>query len=481
MAGTKDAMQAARLRLNKISTAVALLMGVTISACSLDGLLKSDELPPEVSDPAVTRTHQGALAAYAGTVAQFRLAFAGSSPRESFVGNSGMLSDELQSASVGSRFNLDIEDIRAMPGDAATDGGSYSSTFSQLQRTRGQATQALGLLAAYVPETPALAGHIYALQGYTEVFLAELFCSGIPLSTLDYNGDYTLRSGSRTDEVFEHTVALFDSALALAGDNIEFMHLARIGKARALMGLDRYAEAAAIVSPVPDDYNYAALYAEPTTILGSQNFAFFGGFGTPTWPVTVSDREGENGLDYRASNDPRVRVTIRPSGGNPDGAPPVTIWHPDKYGTDGATPVVVASGLEARLIEAEAALQENPEDDTWLTKLNALRTNGSQNESGVYNAGIGGVAGLAPLADPGTAAGRVDLLFRERAFWLFLTGHRQGDMRRLIRQYERNAERVYPTGAYPGLVLYGTDVTAPIPASERVSNLHFTGCFSRGA
>jgi len=37
---------------------------------------------------------------------------------------------------------------------------------------------------------------------------------------------------------------------------------------------------------------------------------------------------------------------------------------------------VLASGVEARLIEAEAALQANPDDGQWLAKLNALRTAG---------------------------------------------------------------------------------------------------------
>jgi len=62
-------------------------------------------------------------------------------------------------------------------------------------------------------------------------------------------------------------------------------------------------------------------------------------------------------------------------------------------------------------------------------------------DSSSWSAGSGGVAELAALTDPGTAEARVDLLFRERAFWFFLTGHRQGDLRRLIRQYGRFAGR----------------------------------------
>jgi hypothetical protein len=149
--------------------------------------------------------------------------------------------------------------------------------------------------------------------------------------------------------------------------------------------------------------------------------------------------------------------------------------------------LVLASGVEARLIQAEAALQAN--DGSWLTMLNTLRTDGTfdtqpnadnpgQTDT-LWHAGTGGVPGLAPLSDPQTANDDVDLLFRERAFWLFVTGHRQGDLRRLIRQYHRRQESVYPTGFYQGgLSAYGTDVTAPIPPQERLNPL-FTGCLNR--
>jgi hypothetical protein len=164
------------------------------------------------------------------------------------------------------------------------------------------------------------------------------------------------------------------------------------------------------------------------------------------------------------------------------------IYIPAKYPT-ASSPIVLASGVEARLIEAEAVLQAG-DAAAWLAKLNALRTDGTYDTTAssppdtLWHAGSGGVAGLKPLADPGTADGRVDLLFRERAFWLFLTGHRQGDLRRLIRQYGRDAVDLYPTGHYQGVlfgIYYGGDVTAPVPAAERTLNPNFTGCFSRQA
>jgi hypothetical protein len=87
--------------------------------------------------------------------------------------------------------------------------------------------------------------------------------------------------------------------------------------------------------------------------------------------------------------------------------------------------------------------------------------------------------GLAtPVADPLTATGRADLLFRERAFWMFATGARLGDLRRMIAFYGRSAASLFPTGAYPLLGgSYGTDANLPVPASAPGPG--FTGCTVR--
>ena len=60
----------------------------------------------------------------------------------------------------------------------------------------------------------------------------------------------------------------------------------------------------------------------------------------------------------------------------------------------------------------------------------------------------------------------MNLIFRERAFWMFSTGHRVGDMRRLIKFYGRPAETVFPTGAWHKGGPYGTDVNFPVPQAE---------------
>jgi hypothetical protein len=66
---------------------------------------------------------------------------------------------------------------------------------------------------------------------------------------------------------------------------------------------------------------------------------------------------------------------------------------------------------------------------------------------------------------------------------LFGTSHRLGDLRRLIRQYGRDAESVFPTGDYNPLgaaagTLYGTDVNLPVPFEE-TNNPKYSGCLDR--
>ena len=95
-------------------------------------------------------------------------------------------------------------------------------------------------------------------------------------------------------------------------------------------------------------------------------------------------------------------------------------------------------------------------------------------------------AALAPLTDPGDQASRVDLMFCERAFWLYLSGHRLGDLRRLVRQYSRSADAVFPGGGGAQYVIdgnpkggiFGNDVNLSIPFDE-TNNPKFSACIDR--
>lgn len=64
-------------------------------------------------------------------------------------------------------------------------------------------------------------------------------------------------------------------------------------------------------------------------------------------------------------------------------------------------------------------------------------------------------------------------MFRERAFWMYGTGHRLGDLRRLVTQYGLTQDAVYPTGEYHKGGSFGSDVAFPIDVDEE-NNPNFT-------
>lgn len=438
---------------------VALLLGMT--GCGL-----SDEmsLPPDIENPSVVKTPAGAMARYAATLARF------AGVVEIAAVHGGILTDELHGlpSPVGQSAIYSGLDSRMSPGAVA------DMPYDSLHYVRGQAQEARGFVAMYAPDSSvALQAHMYAVEAYADMWLADLFCSGIPLSTVEFDGDFTLASGSTTDEVYARAAELFDSAVALAGDSARIRSLASVGLGRALLAVGRYSEAAAAVAAVPTDFLYRVevlvgrfrLDSDHNIIpSGLASFALV--YGSQPGVPSVSDGEGNTGLDYISSADPRV-VPVALGLGQFGG----TMYFPDtaKFGDPFAfnrvMKLTVADGIEARLIEAEAALRSGGD---WLGVLNSLR-------------GAGFVAGLAPLNDPGSDAARVDLLFRERAFWLFLSGHRQGDLRRLIRNYQRGGN-VYPQGFYAGGAgAYGGEVVMPVPAKERELNPQYRDCFHRNA
>ena len=219
-------------------------------------------------------------------------------------------------------------------------------------------------------------------------------------------------------------------------------YLAMVGKARALLNLDQPAAAATVAADVPDDFVFHIQHSDNTARQENGVFAYVNIQGR--W--TVADNEGGEGLPFRSAADPRVTFELDPDDGvGFDGVTPM--FHQLKY-PERDVDVVLASGTEARLIEAEAQLRAG-NTTAWLNTLNALRT-----------------PAMGALTDPGTPAGRIDLMFRERAFWLWLTAHRLGDLRRLVRQYARSANSVFPTGAYSQGGTYGDDVSLPIPFEE---------------
>jgi hypothetical protein len=281
----------------------------------------------------------------------------------------------------------------------------------------------------------------------------------VPFSERQPDGSIQYGQPLSTDSVLDRALARFDSAAGTTTDP-GILDLAAIGKGRALIDKGDYAGAAAAVAGVSTAFLYQTGHSISSVRQFNGVFVFNAQAPGGTARFAVSESEGLVGLNFRDAGDPRV---VAPADGfGFDGAD--TLYVLAKYaGTD--SPVAVASGIEARLIEAEAQLQAG-NGATMVTSLNALRADAANN---------GGFS-LAALADPGTQAGREDVLFRERAFWLFATGHRLGDLRRLVRHYGRNVNAVYPNGTYVKTgTAYGNNTELPVPFDER-NNPNYTGC-----
>ncbi len=386
---------------------------------------------PDISQPTAFQNPAGAATRAVGALVMFYSEYG------LWVQQSGLLTDELTSLVPG--FTALTSDTRVLPDGGPTSPPGYGYPG---QRTRVDALQAIGLLEQFAPAPASRIGELFAVVGSMETVMAEDMCSGVPLATL-VNGNPVPGPATTTATLYANALAQFDSAARYAADSARVLNFAKIGRARALLDLDSASAAAQMVSGIPTSYMYQALFSATTTQVNPLAQA-----GFQTGNAAVSNREGINGLPFVSTNDPRVPIDSSKGVGS-DGVTPWYIFVP--YLNVGA-PITIASGVEARLIEAEAALV-NHDAVTWLAKLNALRVDSSET----------GIHGLTPLADPVSDTARVSLMFSERAFWLFLTGHRQGDLRRLIRQYGRTQDHVFPTGLYKQTgQQYGTDVTFPV-------------------
>lgn len=393
----------------------------------------------------------------AGAFSDFQLAYSGGGLDDKFLSNSSLIGDELFSAGTfTTRTATDQRSQFSIPQGNVGDAGYIALHVSRRAAIRARrALEEAGVAGSLISD-------MRVLEGFTWIALGEAFCSGIPFSDVTPEGELIDGPSLSTQQVFEGAIAIFDQA---SGDPA-----ALVGKGRALLNLGRFSEAAAAVAGVPTSF---VRNIEHNANSGDQENPMFNLQSNGRF--SLSDREGGNGLPYRSAQDPRIPWVDGGFGFDPG----IPLFLVQKYSESRSSPVVLADGLEARLIEAEAALNAG-DNATWLADLNALRANVRDLMSARilnYTSLVPGpnnpTTTLDPLADPGSQDARVDLMFSERAFWLHLTGHRLGDMRRLVRVYGRSTDAVFPTGAYFKGGVYGTDVNLPLDFDE-TNNPNFT-------
>lgn len=440
-----------RLRL----TVLTCLLVLPLAGC--DRLLEVRD--PEFATPESLEDPAALPLLVLGAVGDFQRAYGGGAGgefgfhSEGVVTTTAAITDEFISSGT---FTTRTATDRRMQ-FAAAEGNTTDVTFFMLQRARRSAKAAAEAVARVVGAEDTRIALLRSLEGYTYVALAENFCSNIPVSEV-VDGQFVGGPPLSTQQMFQEAIVRFDQALGVASPATPLAYLASVGKARALLNLGLFTDAGMQVAAVPDNFIHFIEHSDNTS---RQENQVFGLQGNGRW--SQSHLEGGNGLPFRGG-DPRTPFVF--AGGGFDAS--IDLFISLRYPNRGSN-VVLADGIEARLIEAEAELQADPEGLVWLDILNALRANVATLMAARYDDYAANVPGatLDPLTDPGTAAGRVDLMFAERGFWLFLTGHRLGDLRRLLRApYGRSESDVFPSGEYHKGDDYGTDVSFVIPFDE---------------
>lgn len=458
-------------KMNRARLTIAGCAAITALGAGCDRV-KTELLAPQnpgLVDPSAVSNPTAALALRVGALGRYKQVQAG----ESIWQYGGTLADEFKNADFSSdRINAD---------QRLTDA-AVSWNYGPVTQSRGFARDAITAMKKFLPDSTALIGELYMELAFFEMTLADNYCNGIPLGhTTD--GVTTNGAPLTIAQVYDSASAHLDTAMSLSNgsdaSSVAVNRAARVFKARVLIAKDKSQSAAAatIVANVPTSYVYDMTFS---TVSGSNGMW---SLNNSTARISVADSFEviggaqnviKNAIPFASANDPRVPVV------NGDVATPKVVaedqvTRPFYVGLlykGQFDPLVLASGVDARLYEAEAKLNAN-DIAGMMTILNALR-------AAKPTLGVTAIPAMAPLPTPANQSDATSLLFREKAFWTFGRGQRLPDLRRLVRQYGRTDDQVFPTGNYFKGGKYGTDENFPVPSSEQVNPL-FTSCLDRKA
>jgi hypothetical protein len=434
---------------------------IDLAACDAHQPLRVQD--PDVASPG-TATGAGALPILsAGMLADFLVSYMGAADQsnnahEGIANLGGIFTDEFNDYDTFPTRN-ELNERLALP-----DNLTLTEVFENLGAVHGDARRALAQYAQYGPNSGGQS-EAYSIDAYIYILVAEHWCSGEPFSILN------VATGQIINSPFLTTAQMLDTALA------EFAHakqialtdtitadqpnlptlvgLATVGEARALLDLGQVALAADTARTVASGFQYL-IYASTNTLRqenGVWNYTING------QEFSVADVKNGTGLPFVSANDPRVPSILSASPGTNGQGP---FYNQQKYPTSTSN-MVLADYTEAQLIAAEGDIAVNNNYPGARSIMNALRAN---------------VPGLAPVADSSGASpkGQMQQLLYERAFWMYVTGHRLGDWRRMLRPPYNAApfsfvtSDVYPVGT-------GLQPTLEFPTpSETNSNPNYQAC-----
>jgi len=259
----------------------ALLGIVSLSfavACSADQILDVEDIdvavPESVNDPAALPS------ILAGALGDFGFAWDGNGDFNQIT-LAGQLADELHNTET---FPTRIEQDQRR--QSYQSNGSLRDVFYAIQQARASADRAAESYVRLERPTDVGVAEALNLSALSYVVMAENYCNAVPISSLDANNEFVYGAALTTTELLNTAVRKADSAFAnatatggagAAAKRTEQARVARLVKARALLNLDKPAEAATAIggeTAVPTTFQYFYKHAETTT---RQNNGTWGG------------------------------------------------------------------------------------------------------------------------------------------------------------------------------------------------------------
>jgi starch-binding outer membrane protein, SusD/RagB family len=452
-----------------VAASLGLVGAVVLGACNAKEALLSPE-QPQVISPSSVANATAADALYAGALDRWKNAMNGNGGNTEALWNwEALFTDELRSADTFSQRN-DADQRNTQSND-----GVLTPIYNNAQQARGRARDAINALLEFdtAPTGKQHVGEMYLQMGYIEMEMSEAFCNGIPFGET-VNGQPVYTPGITSVAGAKLAITRFDSALTFltgsddATKNIKNAVL--VSKGRAQVDAGDFAGAAATVASVPANFQYNFTYS--ITTFDNEWWVM----GPSVKRYTAGDSVSAagqifNAIPFAELNDRRVSVTDTKTKAEDRTTNFIQV---NNWGRD--DPIPLATGIDARLIEAEAKLQAN-DIAGMMAILNVLRT--APQVIGVF-----AVPAMAALPTPADKNSAINLFFREKALWQFERGFRMGDLRRLVRQYGRTQDKVFPSGNFARNTVptgvYGSEVAFPVPDVEK-SNPLFTGCIDTSA
>ncbi len=463
-----------RLGWRKRSRAVVLvglaMLAVGLSSCSLDVFDPDVVSPEDVSDPASLPI------AVTGAIGDLQFAL------DDYVLYSGLFTDEfILAGTFPTRQEVDERRINF------TNTTLNTELYELMHSSRFSADNLVASAQSLVgnPDADqdlvqfAIANGQYA-GAYIRMLFAEMYCESIFGGNNEEDPGFEASPLDPTTRLQE-AVSLFQAAQAsAAASGLSNLALAaRVGEARSQMFVGNYSAAAAAVATVDPDLIYISEYSSNTIAQYNEvyNFTYSDGNQVLRWTVgdgLVASRFNEawpffdewvelrliepdpdqvTFTSFDSSIPVKLQMIYPPPGplGNPQ-SPPTAQGQ--------GSPITLATGFEADLMEAEAAYRAG--DLAGAAALINSRLTTGDNPHG---------KAFKPVAFTGDFASDIGEIGRAYAAGTWLTGHRLGFMRRVLRN---DGVDLYPAGKP------GSDTAFPMTKQEVDNNDSISTACSNG-